>query len=126
MVRGELDLDWFEDPHRSTDAIYKQLRGILGIGDYAAANLCQLLGRYDRVAIDSETYRHFRQHHRQVLPRSPKKCSQVIESHYARYAPFQFLAYWFELWGSYEKRMGDASAWTAEQEGVEITTAKRR
>lgn len=107
IVRGELDLDWFEDPRHSTDVIYKRLRGILGIGDYAASNMCQLLGRYDRVAIDSETYRHFRQHHGRVLPTSPKKCNQLIDSHFARYAPFQFLAYWFELWGSYEKRKGE-------------------
>ena len=61
VVKGQLDMAGFEDPAHNTEEIFRRLKLIYGIGDYAAGNLCQLLGRYDRLAIDTETYRHFRQ-----------------------------------------------------------------
>ncbi|MEE9212619.1 MAG: hypothetical protein V3U29_08200 [Phycisphaeraceae bacterium] len=123
VVRGELDLDWFENPTHSTQAVYDRLRKIHGIGHYAAANLCQLLGRYDRIAIDTETYRHFRQVHQLSTPDDPRKLHPTIEAHFARYAPYQFLAYWFELWTGYEKRFNDARTWTATDPAMGITAA---
>jgi len=124
VARGELDLKLFEDRDRSTDDVFRQLLLVHGIGPYGAANLCQLLGRYDRVAIDTETYRHFRQQHGVATPVNPKKLHRRIEAHYARYAPYQFLAYWFELWCAYEKHAGDARNWDAQQHGPEFTAAK--
>lgn len=111
---GRLDLAWFERDERSTDEIVDALRRIHGVGPYAAANLCQLLGRYDRLAIDTETYRHFRQRHNTPTPKTSaglRRLHKRIHKHYEPYAPYQFLAYWFELWGAYEDRFGDARAW---------------
>ncbi len=122
VTRGDLDLNWFEDPARTTDEIWPQLLNIYGIGEYAAGNLCQLLGRYDRLAIDSETYRHFRQAHGVPTPTNPKKLHKRIEKYYARYAPYQFLAYWFELWQGYEASVGDdARDWDAAEHGPSFT-----
>ena len=104
---------------RCTRALLK----IDGLGPYAGANLCQLLGWYDRVAIDTETYRHFRQVHGITCDGDTKKLRARIESHYARFAPYQFLAYWFELWGAYEDRFGGAVGWTAEDPGPNFTAA---
>ena len=123
VVRGELDLTTFEDPARPTEQVYAELKQIHGIGDYAAGNICHLLGRYDRLAIDSETYRHFRQHHGLATPANPKAIHDQIEAHYARYAPYQFLAYWFELWGGYQHRFGHARGWTADDPGPNFTAA---
>ena len=103
--RGRLDLPWFQEPARSTDELIDGLRRIHGIGPYAAANICHLLGRYDRIAIDSETYRHFRQKHNLPTPKSHAGLRRLhgrIDRHFAPFAPYQFLAYWFELWGTYE------------------------
>ena len=45
---------------------------------------------------------------------------------YARFAPYQFLAYWFELWRGYERRVGDARGWNAAQHGATFTAVKLR
>ncbi len=123
VVRGRLDLARFEDRTRPTADIYADLREIHGIGDYAASNLCQLLGRYDLLPVDSETLRHFRQHHAPRMKTLDARTRKRITRHYAGFAPYQFLAYWFELWGAYEKHAGDARQWN-EEHAATFTAAK--
>ena len=81
-----------------------QLTRIHGVGPYAANNLCMLLGRYDRLAIDTETYRHFEQVHGIDTSARDTAVHQRIEQHYAAYCPYQYLVYWFELWHGYGDR----------------------
>ena len=124
VAEGRLDLAWFEEPGRGTDELLEALRSIFGIGPYAAANICHLLGRYDRMAIDSETYRHFREKHGLAMPKTQtglRRLHKKIERHYDRYAPYQFLAYWLELWGTYESRFGDSTAWDTREGGPAVT-----
>ncbi|MCX5661948.1 MAG: hypothetical protein NTW19_19895 [Planctomycetota bacterium] len=124
VVAGRLDLARFENSALTTDALIKQLCEIHGVGPFAAANLCQLLGRYDRVAIDSETYRHFREELGIPTPEVPTKLHPQIDAHFARWAPFQFLAYWFDLWQSSERRVGDARQWDTEAHNGNFLVAK--
>jgi 3-methyladenine DNA glycosylase/8-oxoguanine DNA glycosylase len=129
VASGRLDLARFEDAARSPAELFDELLMIEGIGPYAAANILQLLGRYDRLAIDSETYRHFREVHRAPTPRSPgglRRLHQRIERYYARFAPYQFLAYWFELWHGYAGHAGDPRMWEAEIHGPTFTAARMR
>jgi 3-methyladenine DNA glycosylase/8-oxoguanine DNA glycosylase len=126
VAAGELDLGWFEDPHRTTEEVEGRLLEIHGIGPYAAANICQLLGRYDRLAIDSETYRHFRQQHGLVQGEAGRSADLRIEAHFARFAPYQFLAYWFELWQGYQGRFGEAHQWEATTDGPKFTANRLR
>lgn len=123
VVRGDLNLADLEDPSRPTDEVFHQLKQIHGIGDFAAGNISHLLGRYDRLAIDSETYRHFRQQHGIDTPANPKTIHGLIEAHYAKYRPYQFLAYWFELWEAYQHRFGNALGWTSDDPGPNFTAA---
>lgn len=121
FAEGRLDPAWFEDPDRSTDELHDAISSLHGFGPYATANVLMLLGRYDRLAIDTETYRHFEQVH--GLPRGddPKKNHDRIEKHYRRFAPYEFLAYWFELWREYEKRFSDARNWGREEHAPNFT-----
>lgn len=121
VEKNQLDLAAFEDATHDTAEIFHRLKQIYGIGDYAAGNLCQLLGRYDRLAIDTETYRHFRQAYGIRTPSNPLKLHKRIEKHYARFAPYQFLAYWFELWHGYQSRFGDARQWDPDEHGPNFT-----
>jgi len=115
---GRLDLAWFETPGLSADETYDSLLKIHGIGPFAAANICQLLGHYDRIAIDTETYRHFCKTFGIKRPKDPSKLHSRIEKHYAQYAPYQFLAYWFELWCGYETANGKpAPQWLPHEAG---------
>lgn len=124
VLEGTLDLAPLQDASRDTQDVVADLLRIHGIGPYAANNICQALGRYDRLPIDTETYRHFRQHHGLKHKGAPNaKLHRRIEKHYARFAPFQFLAYWFELWRAYERRVGDAWTWDAAKHGPTFTAA---
>ena len=132
MARGFLDGSVaalrLEDPARPTDAVLADLLSLNGIGPYAAGNICQLLGRYDCLAIDSETYRHYAKHHGVTRPGTKdaaglKKFHARIEAHYARFQPFAFKAYWFELWSAYEAAFGRAWTWDRETTGTQFTAA---
>ena len=117
-----------EDDAAETGVIYERLLKLHGIGPYAAGNICHLLGRYERLAIDSETYRHFSQHHRVPRPAAKdlaglKRFNQQITEHYHRYQPYAFKAYWFELWSDYEARFGRAWTWDRDTTGTRFTAA---
>jgi len=129
VVKGEIVLDGFEEPGRKSGELFEAFRGIYGIGPYAAGNLCHLVGAYDRLAIDTETYRHFCLQHQVKRPRGAdaaglKRLHTKIENHYERYAPFQFLAYWFELWEDYQARCGPAWGWDRETTGACFTASQ--
>ncbi len=109
--RGELDPAWFETPARPIDELYDALRAIHGLGEYAAHNMLQLLGRYERVPVDSETARHFRDVHGLALPDNSRQRRDMAQRQYQAYAPYQFLAYWYELKDGYEAKAGPAETW---------------
>ncbi|MEM6750669.1 MAG: hypothetical protein AAF612_09385, partial [Planctomycetota bacterium] len=100
-----------------------------GIGPYGAANVCTLLGHYDRIPIDTETYRHMVQHYGWARPgddAAPAKADldRAIEAHYALAAPYQFKQYWFELWRDYERRRGPAWRWRPKTVGPTFTASQ--
>lgn len=120
-AEGRLDLDAIErEGAQGSESLFRRLRGIHGIGPYAAGNLCMLLGHYERLAVDTEMVRHLRQRYprRRFTPTS-------IHRHYARWAPYQFLAYWFELWQGYIERHGDSATWDPAGVGRRITRETR-
>lgn len=108
-VRGELDLDRLEDPTIGDDDIYETLLSLPGIGPYAAANIMMLLGRYSRLAIDTETIRHGKA----VLGHTGSDAAirKKLEAHYAPFGEHKFRSYWFEVWDFYESRQGPAHTW---------------
>ena len=61
-----MDLSCLEDPSVNDEDLLKKLISLPGIGPFSAANMLQLLGRYQRIACDSETVRHFRDHHKKT------------------------------------------------------------
>jgi N-glycosylase/DNA lyase len=52
-AEGTLDIEAMRASTASTTELYKELRSIKGVGDYAASNLLKLLGRFDRLGLDS-------------------------------------------------------------------------
>jgi 3-methyladenine DNA glycosylase/8-oxoguanine DNA glycosylase len=111
VASGDLQLEWFGQPGRTSEEAFTALRRIHGIGPYAAANVCQHLGFYDQLPIDSETQRHFCRHFNVERPGNPSALHHRIERHYNQFAPHQFLAYWYELWRDYERKLGPAWRW---------------
>lgn len=116
VADGDVDERAYENADGSGDLLFDRLLELPGVGAYAAGHLCMLLGRYDRLAIDTEMMRFLRQ-------RYPRRrwTPAAIRRHYDRWQPYQFLAYWFELWQDYVGRHGDPAGWDRRTVGPNIT-----
>ena len=73
----------------SKDAILQELSTVKGLGSYSINHVAMLLGKNDRIPIDSEVRRIMR-----LLGRSDKKT--CIEEYYALWDPYQNLAFRLE------------------------------
>lgn len=110
------------DPSRPDEEVFKSLKELPGIGPYAAGNIMMLLGRYSRLALDSESLRHARH----VLGMRGKDASLLrrLAEHYAAFGPFRFKSYWFEMWDFYESKRGVSHNWDRDEVGSSFTAAK--
>lgn len=99
----------------------RRLLALPGIGPYAAANVMQLLGRYSRVAIDTESVRHGKA----VLGMTgtAKQIEKQVVAHFEPFGEHRFRSYWFELWDFYEKKHGPAWTWERDSTGKMFTAA---
>lgn len=122
--RRGIDAEWFEDPSTPDDAIQEKLLELPGIGPYAAANIMQLLGRYSRLPLDTESVRHGKT----VLgfKGSDASVMKQVKAHFAPFGAHAFRSYWFELWAFYEKLKGPAWTWERETVGKTFTAAQMK
>jgi 3-methyladenine DNA glycosylase/8-oxoguanine DNA glycosylase len=118
--RVEIDEAHLSDPATPAAEVRKFLITLPGVGPYAAANIMQLLGRYDHVALDTEAVRHgkddlgFRGKDSAVMRR--------VAAHYAAFGAHAFRSYWLTMWAGYESRRGPAWTWERESAGSALTT----
>lgn len=119
--KGAIKPAWFEDPTTSDDDVYDALLELPGIGPYAAANIMQLLGRYARLPLDTESVRHGKA----VLKfdGTSAEIMKRMKSHYDPFGRHAFRSYWFELWDFYESKHGPAYTWERETTGTLFTAA---
>src|SRR6202022_870337 len=75
------------------DEVAAQLQALPGVGPYAAAHIMLMLGRYDRLILDSWT----RPTYARVLGRKRPVSDQTIERRFKRYGPYAGLAFWLFL-----------------------------
>uniref|UniRef100_A0A7C8ZJF6 HhH-GPD domain-containing protein n=1 Tax=Opuntia streptacantha TaxID=393608 RepID=A0A7C8ZJF6_OPUST len=83
------------------------LKEINGFGPFTRGNVLMCMGFYNVVPTDSETIRHLKQVHARATTIGTVK--EVVEEIYGHYEPYQFLAYWSELWSFYEGWFGKLS-----------------
>eukprot|EP00035_Acanthoeca_spectabilis_P020238 m.431818 g.431818 ORF g.431818 m.431818 type:complete len:434 (+) comp17351_c0_seq1:1144-2445(+) len=103
---GEVDAEWWEAASTPTAALQKAIMTHKGFGRFASFNVLQLLGHHESFPFDTETVRLFREEKGFAKAVPSAKVHKAAEQHYRAYAPFQFLAYWFDLWKNYERRAG--------------------
>lgn len=99
IVAGEIDLSHERIAAMPTESLRKFLLGIKGVGNYAAATLLMLLGRYDALPIDSV----FRQFVAQKYFAGEYPGDQRAAQIYAAWGEWRYLAYWFDLWNGPEE-----------------------
>ena len=93
VASGELDVEsWLSSP-LSTAELVKEMKGVKGVGNYAAENLLKLLGRYDGLALDSWTRAKFFK----VRNNGRKANDKKIERYYSRFKEWRGLALWCDV-----------------------------
>jgi len=93
VASGELDVEeWLASP-LSTAELTKQIKGVKGVGNYAAENLLKLLGRYDGLALDSWTRARFFK----IRNSGRKATDKKIARYYARFNEWRGLALWCDV-----------------------------
>ena len=93
VASGELDVEaWLRSP-LSTAELMKEMRGVKGVGPYAAENLLKLLGRYDGLALDSWTRAKFFS----VRNNGRKTTDKKIARYYSRFKEWRGLALWCDM-----------------------------
>jgi 3-methyladenine DNA glycosylase/8-oxoguanine DNA glycosylase len=94
VASGRLDLEGFKTANMSTPELRRQLLAIKGVGDYAAANLLMLLGRYDFIPVDSWALKIVSHEWYAGQPVSRTE----VEAAFERWGAWKGLAYWFWDW----------------------------
>jgi len=93
VASGELDVEsWFRSPLDTIELI-KEMRGVKGVGPYAAENLLKLLGRYDGLALDSWTRARFFS----IRNNGRKTTDKKIARYYSRFKEWRGLALWCDV-----------------------------
>ena len=93
VASGELDVEsWLTNDAPLTDLL-KEMKGVKGVGNYAAENLLKLIGRYDGLALDSWTRAQFARSRNQGRAASDRK----IARYYARFDSWRGLVLWCDM-----------------------------
>jgi 3-methyladenine DNA glycosylase/8-oxoguanine DNA glycosylase len=124
FARGEIDGARLECPRTPASEKYDAMLEWPGIGPYAAANILQLLGCYERLPLDTESVRHGRD----VLgfKGTASAIMKRVHRHFEPFGEHRFRSYWFELWEHYEARRGPAHTWDRDTTGTTFTAAQLR
>jgi 3-methyladenine DNA glycosylase/8-oxoguanine DNA glycosylase len=87
------EIEAFRTSTATSDELYRELRTIRGVGDYAASNLLKLLGRFDRLGLDSWCRMKFAELHNGGTTASDAE----IERFYARFEEWKGLVMWLDV-----------------------------
>ncbi len=93
VASGRLDIESWRSSTLPTPELFKQVRSVKGIGEYAAGNVMKLLGRYDYLGLDSWVRKKFATLH----TRRRRVSDTTIERHYAPFGRWQGLFLWLDV-----------------------------
>jgi 3-methyladenine DNA glycosylase/8-oxoguanine DNA glycosylase len=97
ITTRELNLEALRDSDLPTPELKNELLAIKGIGNYAAATLLMLIGRYDELAVDTA----FRQFVSKKYFDGERPTDAEAQAIYAEWGEWKYLAYWFDIWQEY-------------------------
>jgi 3-methyladenine DNA glycosylase/8-oxoguanine DNA glycosylase len=94
VASGSLDLELYKVKDIPSEELRKELLAIKGIGEYAAANLLMILGRYDFVPVDSWARKLVSYEWHRGEPVGKKE----VEAAFEDWGKWKGLAFWFWDW----------------------------
>lgn len=93
IVQDQLDVEsWYQSDWKS-EALYKAIIGLKGFGDYAAATMLRLLGRFDRIAIDTACRSAYARYYNDGHQADDK----TIRAYYEQFGQWRGLAMWMDV-----------------------------
>ena len=110
VTKGRVDLERLGTVSRNElpdDDVARQLQALPGVGPYAAAHIMLMLGRYDRLILDSWT----RPTYARLLGRKAPVSDRTIVRRFQRYGPYAGLAFWLFLTREWITDEGQAYSW---------------
>jgi N-glycosylase/DNA lyase len=93
VASGALNVEEWLTSELPTAELAKQIKGVKGVGPYAAENLLKLLGRYDGLALDSWTRARFFE----IRNNGRKANDKKIARYYSRFNEWRGLALWCDV-----------------------------
>lgn len=93
VASGKIDVESWRSSDLPTEELYRQLRSIKGVGNYAAGNILKLLGRYDYLGLDSWV----RSRYYELYHNGRQVSDKTIERRYAQYGKWRGLIFWLEM-----------------------------
>lgn len=96
VADGAVDLEAWETWDGSSDELAATVGALRGFGPYATAQVLMLLGRHDRIGVDSVFRSHVRSTHFAGAARPPS--IERMLAVYDDWGEWRALAYWFEVW----------------------------
>jgi len=110
VTKGRVDLERLGTVSRNElpdDDVARQLQALPGVGPYAAAHIMLMLGRYDRLILDSWT----RPTYARLVGRKAPVSDRTIVRRFQRYGPYAGLAFWLFLTREWITDEGQAYSW---------------
>jgi N-glycosylase/DNA lyase len=93
IASGKLNTENWLQTDLPTKDLKKEIKGVKGVGNYAAENLLKLVGRYDGLALDSFLRGEFSKRRN-----GEKTCNdKEIEKFYERFGEWKGLAIWLDM-----------------------------
>jgi 3-methyladenine DNA glycosylase/8-oxoguanine DNA glycosylase len=93
ISNGTLQIEQWRNSELPSEELFKQVRTIKGVGEYAAGNILKLLGRYDYLGLDSwgrtKFYENFKN--------GRKVKDTTILKHYAPFGAWRGLFMWMDM-----------------------------
>lgn len=93
VAEGKLDLEAWRTSPLPTEELFKHVKSVKGMGDYAAGNILKLLGRYDYLGLDSWVRGKYSELH----ARGRTVSDNVINRHYESLGRWRGLFFWLEM-----------------------------
>ena len=93
IVAGRLNPEAWRSPTLSSTELFREIKSLMGFGDYAAGSMCRLLGRFDRLGLDSSCRAMFKDQRNGGQPGSDSQ----IADWYEPFGEWCGLALWMDV-----------------------------
>jgi 3-methyladenine DNA glycosylase/8-oxoguanine DNA glycosylase len=91
-IASGFDPESLRNPAFSYEEIYEQVRALRGFGSYSASYVLKLLGRFERIGIDTVIRRYFKE-----IAGQTNATDDDINAYYERFGEFKGLVAWWEV-----------------------------